>query len=146
MSCIYVNICQLFAFMEFSRIGSERQLVISRITVTIVMIFIIWWSLFHKLEGYLYFYLQMTGMLFLPGALVSIGFGIYWKKAQNAGAFLAFTLGVIPPIFYLVLSEEVKNAWASKIGWGGFLFALIGMVAGSLIQNFVTGLKNKVKV
>jgi len=35
------------------------------------MIFIIWWSLFHKLEGYLYFYLQMTGMLFLPGTLVS---------------------------------------------------------------------------
>ncbi len=117
-------------------ISSKRQLFISRLTVAAVMIFIIWWSLSHKLEGYLYFYLQMTGMLFLPGALVSIGFGIYWKKAQNAGAYLAFTLGAIPPILYLVLSEEVKNTWASEFGWGGFLLALIGMVLGSLIQDF----------
>jgi SSS family solute:Na+ symporter len=108
--------------------SSKRQLMISRFTVAVVMIFIIWWSLFHKLEGYLYFYLQMTGMLFLPGALVSMAFGVYWKKAQTAGAYLAFTFGAIPPLLYLVLSEEVKNAWVSKIGWGGFLFALIGML------------------
>ena len=125
-------------------ISSKRQLMISRITVAAVMIFIIWWSLFHKLEGYLYFYLQMTGMLFLPGALVSIGFGVYWKKAQSTGAYLAFTLGAIPPLLYLFLSEEVKNEWASVIGWGGFLLALIGMVAGSLIHNIFNSSKIKI--
>lgn len=130
-------------FITKKDMSSKRQLLVSRITVAAVMIFIIWWSLFHKLEGYLYFYLQMTGMLFLPGALISIGFGVYWKKATNAGAYLAFTLGAIPPMLYLVLSEEVKNAWASEIGWGGFVFALFGMVVGSLIQNYVKGLKKK---
>jgi SSS family solute:Na+ symporter len=124
-------------------ISSKRQLMISRITVAVVMIFIIWWSLFHKLEGYLYFYLQMTGMLFLPGALVSIGFGVYWKKARSAGAYLAFTLGAIPPLLYLFLSEEVKNEWASVFGWGGFLLALIGMLAGSLIHNILITSKKK---
>ncbi|MCK5206567.1 MAG: sodium:solute symporter family protein [Cyclobacteriaceae bacterium] len=125
-------------------ISSKNQLMISRITVTAVMIFIIWWSLFHSLEGYLYFYLQMTGMLFLPGTLISIALGIYWKKARNAGAYLAFTFGAIPPIFYLIISEELKNEWASVIGWGGFLLALIGMVVGSIIQNFIKSLKKEV--
>ncbi len=110
------------------------------------MIFIIWWSLFHKLEGYLYFYLQMTGMLFLPGALVSIGLGVYWKKARNLGAYLAFTFGAIPPLLYLLLSEEVKNEWASVFGWGGFLLALVGMLAGSFIQNMLSNSNQKVKV
>ena len=126
-------------------ISSKKQLKISRITVAAVMIFIIWWSLFHKLEGYLYFYLQMTGMLFLPGALVSIGFGVYWKKARNAGAYLAFTLGAIPPLLYLFLSEEIKNEWASVFGWGGFLLAFIGMVAGSYIQNMLNNSNQKIK-
>ena len=117
--------------------SSKNQLLISRMTVAAVMIFIIWWSLFHELEGYLYFYLQMTGMLFLPGTLVSIALGIYWKKARTAGAYAAFTLGALPPVLYLVLSEAFKSAWASRMGWGGFLLAFIGMVVGSYLQNWL---------
>jgi SSS family solute:Na+ symporter len=126
-------------------ISSERQLVISRITVAAVMIFIIWWSLFHKLEGYLYFYLQMTGMLFLPGALISLALGVYWKKAQSTGAYLALTLGIIPPLLYLLVSEELKNEWASVFGWGGFVLALIGMVAGSYIHSICKNWNNRIK-
>lgn len=118
-------------------IESKKQLLISRITIAAVMIFIIWWSLFHKLEGYLYFYLNMTGMLFLPGTLISITLGLYWKKARTAGAYLAFTFGAVPPLFYLVASESIKNVWASRIGWGGFLLAFVGMILGSIIQNLV---------
>jgi len=112
-------------------------LLASRIIMALVMLFIIWWSLFHSLEGYLYFYLQMTGMIFLPGTLISLAFGIYWKKARTAGAYLAYTFGALPPFLYLVLSEEFKTAWVSEMGWGGFLLALIGMVLGSLIQNLI---------
>ena len=118
-------------------IPPERQLKISRITMALVMIFIVWWSLFHSLEGYLYFYLQMTGMLFLPGTFVCITLGIYWKKARTAGAYLAFTLGALPPLLYLVLPEEMKTSWASEFGWGGFLLAFIGMIIGSVIQNVI---------
>ncbi|GJM27435.1 MAG: hypothetical protein DHS20C17_00700 [Cyclobacteriaceae bacterium] len=117
-------------------INSDKQLLISRITVTVVMIFIIWWSLFHKIEGYLYFYLQMTGSIFLPGTLVCIVLGIYWKKAQVLGAYLAFTLGALPPLLYLVINENLKNEWASAFGWGGFLMALIGMIVGSLFAKY----------
>jgi SSS family solute:Na+ symporter len=116
-------------------LSSDKQLLISRITIAVVMIFIIWWSLFHKIEGYLYFYLNMTGMLFIPGTLVCLTFGIYWAKTRSTGAFLAITLGAIPPIAYLVLPENIKTAYASEMGWGGFLLALIGMLIGNLLHK-----------
>lgn len=116
-------------------LSSNQQLLVSRITMAAVMIFIIWWSLFHKIEGYLYFYLNMTGMLFIPGTLVCLIFGIYWKKTRTAGAYLAVTLGAIPPLAYLLLPESIKTAYASEMGWGGFLLALIGMLIGNFFQN-----------
>ncbi|HDL18282.1 MAG TPA: sodium:solute symporter family protein [Bacteroidetes bacterium] len=125
--------------------SSKVQLLISRITMALVMIFIIWWSLFHKLEGFLYFYLNMTAMLFIPGTLISVGLGIYWKKASTAGAYLAFTLGALPPLLYLFLHEPYKTQYASMMGWGGFLLALIGMLIGSFFQNkFSPNLKKEV--
>jgi len=116
-------------------LSSEKQLLISRFTIAAVMIFIIWWSLFHKIEGYLYFYLNMTGMLFIPGTLICLTFGIYWHKTRSTGAFLAITLGAIPPIAYLVLPEHIKTAYASEMGWGGFLLALIGMLIGNFLHD-----------
>ncbi len=123
---------RLFTGRELS---SKKQLLISRFTMAAVMIFIIWWSLFHKIEGYLYFYLNMTGMLFIPGTLVCLTFGIYWHKTRTTGAYLAITMGAIPPIAYLLLPEDFKTTYASEMGWGGFLLALIGMVIGNYLHN-----------
>ena len=124
-----------FKMISGRELSSNQQLLVSRITMAAVMIFIIWWSLFHKIEGYLYFYLNMTGMLFIPGTLVCLIFGIYWKKTRTAGAYLAVTLGAVPPLAYLLLPESIKTAYASEMGWGGFLLALIGMLIGNFFQN-----------
>lgn len=115
--------------------SSKNQLLISRITMTFVMIFIIWFSLFYQMGGYIYFYLQMTGMLFIPGVLMCVVLGIYWKKSSPLGAYLSITLGAIPPISYLFLPQGLQNSMAAELGWGGFVLALVGMVVGSLIQT-----------
>lgn len=122
-------------FITKKEISNKNQMIISRVTMAAVMIFIIWWSLFHDLEGYLYFYLGMTAMLFIPGVLIGVGFGIYWKKANAAGAYTAFTLALLPPLAYLFFTKELEK-WASMLGWGGFLLAVIGMIAGTLIYNW----------
>jgi len=121
-------------FLTKKELDSKTQLLISRITMAAVMIFIIWWSLFHEMEGYLYFYLNMTGMLFIPGVLICVAFGIYWKKARVLGAYLAITFGAILPMLYLIWPAEVQD-YASEIGWGGFVVSLLGMLIGSTIQN-----------
>lgn len=129
------SIIRMFTRKEIS---SKKELMISRVTMAFVMIFIIWWSLFHTVEGYLYFYLNMTGMLFIPATMVCLAMGIYWKKVRTLGAYLTITFGAIPPVAYLLLPEPIKTEYASVMGWGGFLLALIGMLAGSAIQNIVS--------
>ncbi len=124
--------------------SSKKQLLISRITMAAVMIFIIWWSLFHDMEGYLYFYLNMTAMLFIPGVLASVTLGLYWKKASTWGAYLGITLGAILPLLYLVFPVQVKQ-YASEIGWGGFIAAFAGMIIGSYLESVFGSKKNKEK-
>ena len=65
-------------------------------------------------------------MLFIPGVLICVILGLYWKKAKTFGAIL--------PILYLIWPTEVQD-YASEIGWGGFVVALLGKVIGSVIQN-----------
>lgn len=115
-------------------LSSKNQLQLSRVVMAVVMLFIIWWSLFHKVEGYLYFYLNMTAMLFIPGTLICISLGVYWEKARTLGAYLAITFGAIPPLLYLIFPIESAK-YASEMGYGGFIVALLGMLIGSVIQN-----------
>jgi SSS family solute:Na+ symporter len=132
----------IYTKISGKELNSRQQLMVSRVTMAAVMIFIIWWSLFHQIEGYLYFYLNMTGMLFIPGVLVCLIFGIYWEKTRTAGAYLAVTFGAVPPLAYLLLPENIKTAYASEMGWGGFVLALIGMLIGNFLQN-TFGVKKK---
>jgi len=124
----------IVTYITKRELDSKKQLLVSRITMAAVMIFIIWWSLFHEMEGYLYFYLNMTGMLFIPGVLICVAFGIYWKKARTLGAYMAITFGAILPMLYLIWPTEVQD-YASEIGWGGFVVSLLGMLIGSVLQN-----------
>ncbi|MCB9259949.1 MAG: sodium:solute symporter family protein [Ignavibacteriales bacterium] len=124
----------IVGYLTKKEMDSKTQLLVSRITMAAVMLFIIWWSLFHEMEGYLYFYLNMTGMLFIPGVLICVTFGIYWKKSRTLGAYLAITFGAILPMLYLIWPNEVQE-YASEIGWGGFVVSLLGMLIGSAIQN-----------
>ena len=132
----------IVTYITKKELDSKKQLLVSRITMAAVMIFIIWWSLFHEMEGYLYFYLNMTGMLFIPGVLICVALGIYWKKARTLGAYLAITFGAILPMLYLIWPAQVKD-YASEIGWGGFVVSLVGMLLGSVIQNYFQPLTNK---
>jgi len=116
-------------------LSSKTQLYINRGTMVVVTLFIIWWSLFHEIEGYLYFYLNMTGMIFIPGTLACLVGGIYWKKSNKVGAYTAITLGLFPPILYLLMPEPFKTTYASTLGWGGFLLAFLGMIIGSWFKN-----------
>ncbi len=129
----------MIKFFTGKELESKKQLLVSRITMTVIMIFIIWWSLFHEIEGYLYFYLNMTAMIFVPGTFICLIAGIYWKKARTLGAYLAITFGAIPPLSYLIWPEI--NSYASELGWGGFVVAMIGMVIGSIIQDIFNSKK-----
>ncbi len=119
-------------------ISNKTQLIISRSTMTVVMLFIIWWSFFYQTEGLLFFYLMLAVNLFLAGTLVSATFGIYFMKnkygilkARSLGAYMAFSLGAFPTIWYFFPNHPP----ASQLGIWGFVLAFLGMIVGSVFQN-----------
>ncbi len=127
-------------------LSSRAQIRISRISMGLIMIFLIWWSLFYGIGDYLFFYLNMTLNLFVPGTLIVVLFALYFKKrnlgifsARRAGAYLAFTLGAFPTLWYFLPHHPVVG----RLGVLSYILALAGMIAGSVAQNLVSPVKTK---
>jgi SSS family transporter len=65
----------------------------------------------------------------LVGAFVPLAFGIFWKRANTAGAVMAIVMGL--------LSWIAMELWGSETIWPpqlvGLAFATVGMLLGSLL-------------
>jgi SSS family solute:Na+ symporter len=105
----------------------STQLLINRICNLAVGLFLIYWGLIYTPPGAVYLYLNITGTIFLAGAFVCVVGGLYWKRANTAGGYLAMllgALGAIVPFFFLHKSE-------SFAGFAAFGLAAAGLLLGS---------------
>jgi SSS family transporter len=69
----------------------------------------------------------------LVAAFIPLAFGLYWKKANTQGALSAMVLGLSAWILCEVF--EPSEVWPPQLI--GFLCSMAGMVAGSLLPNFI---------
>jgi solute:Na+ symporter, SSS family len=111
-------------------LSSEGRLRLTRVTVVGLTVFIMIWSLVYDLPGPAYFYLQVTANLFMAPTLIAVVGGLYWRRASAAGATLAFVLGALTSLAYLVPSLKVDVATAGNLSWA---LAVAGFVIGSLL-------------
>ena len=70
----------------------------------------------------------------LVGAFVPLVFGLYWKRATSQGALLAVAMGMGVWLLF-VASPMLSEAFPQQLA--GVLAALVGMVAGSLVPQFI---------
>ncbi len=121
---------------------SERaRLCMNRLFIVLIGAFLLWWGLFFEPSATFFQYQQVTGTIYLSGALASISLGLYWKTANSAGAFAAIIVGTIMPllnVFILTVVADLppslqflKNGW--KAGLLAFALAFIAMVLTSLV-------------
>jgi SSS family solute:Na+ symporter len=111
-------------------LSNQARLRLTRLTVLGLTVFIMIWSLVYDLPGPAYFYLQVTANLFMAPTLIAVVGGLYWRRASATGAVLAFVLGALTSLTYLVPSLEIDVATAGNLSWG---LAVAGFVAGSLL-------------
>jgi Na+(H+)/acetate symporter ActP len=111
-------------------LSSQGRLRLTRVTVVGLTVFIMIWSLVYDLPGPAYFYLQVTANLFMAPTLIAVVGGLYWRRASAAGATLAFVLGALTSLAYLVPSLKVDVATAGNLSWA---LAVAGFVIGSLV-------------
>ena len=77
----------------------------------------------------------------LVGAFVPLVFGLYWSRATTQGALLAVALGLGTWLLFLS-SPALSAAFPQQLA--GLLAALVGMLAGSLVPQFVPDHKGHV--
>lgn len=110
-------------------LSSRSQLLVNRLANLFVSLFLMFWGLYYTPPGAVYLYLNITGTIFLAGAFVSVIGGLYWKRANILGGYLAMVLGAagaIVPFFFLHWNENVT-------GFMSFGLAACGFFLGSLV-------------
>jgi len=112
-----------------SALSSSKQILVNRVANLFVSLFLLFWGLYYTPPGAVYLYLNITGTIFLAGAFVCVLGGLYWKRSNTTGGYVAMiagAVGAIVPFFFLGWSENVT-------GFVAFGLAGVGLVVGSLL-------------
>ncbi|MGD9631475.1 MAG: sodium:solute symporter [Pyrinomonadaceae bacterium] len=117
---------------------------ITRTFAVLIGVFLLVFGLWYQIPDTAFQYLFITGAMYTAGALGTVAAGIYWKKANNVGAYCALIMGAIAPAGFLLLekSRETLPSWLALLtdvnisGVLSFVLAAAGMYFGSkLTQN-----------
>jgi Na+/proline symporter len=78
----------------------------------------------------------MTANIFLAGTFWAVVGGLYWRHAHRLGAYCSLIFGASCTLIYFFVPDP--RGWTGAIGVLSYVFAFVGMVAGSLIGSRVT--------
>ena len=128
------------------RLSEKTVMTITRIWVGVIGIFLLVFGLLYTIPSSSLKYIYITGNMYTAGAISAVGFGLYWKKANNTGAYFALITGAISPMAFLVLANYADTLpgylkWIANANISGFLsfgFGALGMVVGSLLTQKVS--------
>jgi len=123
---------------------TDRQTItMTRVITTTIGVFILVFGLWYELPSTVFQYTAITGAMYAAGAFGCVVAGLYWRKANTAGAYAALALGGTAPVVFLVLSlstpdlpESLRFLLDVNIsGFLSFVLAALGMVIGSLLTQ-----------
>lgn len=105
------------------KFSDARFLLITRISV---LIFSILATVMACMRSNIFELVSESSILSLVSLFIPLTFGLYWKRASNAGAFLSMVLGILSWIIFEIYETE----WSSAVL--ATLISLAGMIIGSL--------------
>lgn len=133
------------------RVGT--RIWITRFFILCMGAFLLGYGLWFKAPSTIWNYLSITGTMYISGAAVLVAMGLYWKRANARGAYLALLCGALPGLAYLVLNitslivePAIREAGhvrvtavaraallltEERVGLASFPLAVIGMIVGS---------------
>jgi SSS family solute:Na+ symporter len=128
-------------------LSSNARLLLTRIFIVAIGIFILVWGLWYPLEQDLWDYMAISGAIYSIGGFALLAFGLYWKRASRAGAYLALLTGFLALLGLSKVQQicspvldPVKKVFgiegdiqSAVIGLIVLALAIILMIVGSLL-------------
>jgi SSS family solute:Na+ symporter len=128
-------------------LSSKARLLLTRIFIVTIGIFILVWGLWYPLKQDLWDYMAISGAIYSIGGFALLAFGLYWKRASRAGAYLALLTGFLAVLGLTKVQElcsplldPIKklfgiegNISSAVIGLVVLALAIVLMIAGSLL-------------
>ena len=117
-------------------LSSQARVLCTRAFIIGIGIFILIWGLWFPLGQDLWDYMAISGAVYFTGAGALLIFGLYWKRASKAGAYLALLsgfgalLGLQPVQAALRFPKPIDSEY---VGLATFALALALMIVGSLL-------------
>ena len=125
-SAIFVQ--DVWAPIRKRKISDENRMFNTRIVIVFIAIFIYFWGVYFTFTDTVFRLIALTGSLSYAGIISGLVGGMYWKRVNTRGAYVAFAASAIPPIVSLIYPEiDPTNA-----GLLSFVLAPLGLIIGSL--------------
>lgn len=139
----------IIAPLKPSQSSDDRQLWWTRVFIVLIGLYVLYWGIVYEPSQDVWDYLGVTGAIYFTGAIVVLGCGLYWKRASRMGARAALWAGLSAIVGLGPVQEALGmtganwgtfldgdgngNLDAHWIGLGTLAFAIIVMIAGSLL-------------
>ncbi|RMF71662.1 MAG: sodium:solute symporter family protein [Planctomycetota bacterium] len=75
------------------RLSNTSRILLTRVLIAAIGLFLLVWGLWYPLKQDMWDYMAVTGSIYFTGAFALLLFGIYWRRASTAGAYLALLAG-----------------------------------------------------
>lgn len=111
------------------KIDDKKRMFYTKIGILTIALFIYFWGVYYTFTDTVFRIIALTGSLSYAGIISGLTGGIYWKRATTKGAYIAFILSAIPPIYSLLVPETDPM----HAGLLSFILAPLGLVIGSLL-------------
>lgn len=124
------------------RLSQRARLTINRVLIVVIGAFLLWMGLVYEPPATFIEYQNVTGTIYLSGALACVAMGIYWRRANAWGAAAATLLGTAFPVATVFLrghlgwipdslANVLRNGWLS--GLLAFALSFTAIVVVSLV-------------
>jgi SSS family solute:Na+ symporter len=110
-SIIYNDIVAPFRKKNWNE---KKGLFWNRTIIALIVLFLLVYGLWYRIEGDLWTYLGITGTIYLSSISVLLIACCYWEKANNWGAGAAIAVGALVPVLTLVLQKIVPTLWFQR--------------------------------
>jgi len=91
-------------------VGDETRMLYTRVSIVIIAVFVYLWGIYFSFSDTVFRLIVLTGSLSYAGILTGLAGGLYWKRANTGGAYLAFAASAIPPVVSLLSRKSIPPA------------------------------------